>query len=113
MADNHAKGISESPHFTSHANAKFSRQNWDASEADIIRALECRAALSQSSARIAQTQLKKWRYSVPLDYLSSERRLIGARICRRLAFAGDAFGGRGRVEGAFTVRLWRPAMPMS
>jgi renalase len=40
VADNHAKGISDSIVVTSHASAKFSRQNWDAPEADIIAELE-------------------------------------------------------------------------
>lgn len=100
VADNHAKGISDSTIVTSHANAKFSRQNWDASEADIIRELEA-AVLPylKGSARIASTQLKKWRYSVPLTTYPEE--YLMARDLPRLAFAGDAFGGRGRVEGAF------------
>ncbi len=100
VADNHAKGISDRTVVTSHANAKFSRQNWDASEADIIRELEA-AVLPylKGSARIASTQVKKWRYSVPLTTYPEE--YLMARGLPRLAFAGDAFGGRGRVEGAF------------
>ncbi|MCY4021175.1 MAG: FAD-dependent oxidoreductase [Chloroflexi bacterium] len=100
VADNHAKGISDRTVVTSHANAKFSRQNWDASEADIVRELEA-AVLPylKGGARIASTQLKKWRYSVPLTTYPEE--FLMARGLPRLAFAGDAFGGRGRVEGAF------------
>lgn len=100
VADNRAKGISETTVVTSHANAQFSRQNWDASEADIIRELES-AVLPylESGARIVRTQLKKWRYSVPLTTYPHE--FLLARDLPRLAFAGDAFGGRGRVEGAF------------
>ncbi len=104
VADNHAKGISGVTVVTSHANAKFSRQNWDASEADIIRELEA-AVLPylKGNASIASTQLKKWRYSVPLTTYPDEYLL--ARGLPRLAFAGDAFGGRGRVEGAFLSGL--------
>jgi predicted NAD/FAD-dependent oxidoreductase len=52
----------------------------------------------KSGARITEAQLKKWRYSVaitthPQDYIQAEG--------LPLLFAGDAFGGRGRVEGAF------------
>lgn len=104
VADNRAKGISNTTIVTSHANAKFSRQNWDASEADIMRELE--AALLPylaHSARIASTQLKKWRYSVPLTTYPEEYLLASG--LPRLAFAGDAFGGRGRVEGAFMSGL--------
>lgn len=100
VADNRAKGISESTVITSHANAKYSRQNWDASEADIIQELESAVQpFLQPGARIVSTQLKKWRFSVPLTTYPHEYML--ARDLPNLAFAGDAFGGRGRVEGAF------------
>ena len=99
VADNRAKGISQATIVTSHANAKFSRQNWDASEADIIRELESAVMpYLKPGARISSTQLKKWRYSVPFTTYPHECLL--ARDLPRLAFAGDAFGGRGRVEGA-------------
>ena len=100
VADNEAKGISPSTIITSHANAKFSRQNWDAPEDDIVRELE--SAVSpylKPGAKIRTTQLKKWRYSVPLTTHPNECLL--ARDLPPLVFAGDAFGGRGRVEGAF------------
>ena len=100
VADNHAKGISKSTIITSHANAKFSRQNWDASEADIIRELESSVQpYLKPGANIVSTQLKKWRFSVPLTTYPHE--FMFARDLPLLAFAGDAFGGRGRVEGAF------------
>ena len=100
VADNEAKGISQMTIVTSHANAKFSRQNWDASEEDIVRELES-AVLPYlcAGAKIAHTQLKKWRHSVPLTTHPHECLL--ARDLPPLVFAGDAFGGRGRVEGAF------------
>ena len=100
VADNEAKGISKWTIVTSHASAKFSRQNWDAPVADIIRELE--SAVSPylgPGAKITHTQLKRWRYSVPLTTHPQECLL--ARGLPPLAFAGDAFGGRGRVEGAF------------
>ena len=100
IADNQAKGISATRIITSHANAKFSRQNWDASEADIIRALESAVQpFLKPGAQIVQTQVKKWRYSVPLTTHPQECLL--AQDLPPLVFAGDAFGGRGRVEGAF------------
>ena len=100
VADNHAKGISKTRIVTSHANAKFSRQNWDASEADIVLELESAVLpFLKEGARIVNTQLKKWRYSVPLTTYADECLL--AKDLPSLVFAGDAFGGRGRVEGAF------------
>ncbi len=100
VADNQAKGISQTAVVTSHANAKFSRQNWDAPEADIVRELESAVQPHlQAGARIVRTQLKKWRYSVPLTTHADECLLADG--LPPLVFAGDAFGGRGRVEGAF------------
>ncbi len=100
VADNQAKGISQKAIVTSHANAKFSRQNWDASEADIVLELESAVMpYLAPGARITRTQLKKWRFSVPLTTHPHECLL--ARELPHLVFAGDAFGGRGRVEGAF------------
>ena len=69
VADNQAKGISQKAIVTSHANAKFSRQNWDASVADIVLELESAVLALSGKARrreCTHTQLKKWRYSVPL-----------------------------------------------
>ena len=100
VADNQAKGISQTAIVTSHANAKYSRQNWDAPEADIVRELESAVQpYLKDDARIVRTQLKKWRYSVPLTTHADECLL--ADSLPPLVFAGDAFGGRGRIEGAF------------
>jgi len=104
LADNQAKGISQRRIITSHANAKFSRQHWDAPEVDILGELE--AALRpylRNGAKILHTQLKKWRYSVPLT--THAQPCLVAQGLPPLAFAGDAFGGRGRVEGAFLSGL--------
>jgi len=100
LADNQAKGLSRRCVITSHAGAQFSRQNWDAAEADIVQALES-ALLPylKTGARIRHTRLKKWRYSVPLT--THPQDYLRAQGLPPLVFAGDAFGGRGRVEGAF------------
>lgn len=100
VADNEAKGISSSRIITSHASAKYSRQNWDAPEGDIVAELESAVKPHlKNGGKIMSTQLKKWRYSVPLTTYPKEYLL--AKGLPSLAFAGDAFGGRGRVEGAF------------
>lgn len=100
VANNEAKGISDLTVVTSHASAKYSRQNWDAPEADIIAELEFAVKPHlKNGAQIVSTQLKKWRYSVPLTTYPKEYLL--AEGLPNLAFAGDAFGGRGRIEGAF------------
>ena len=99
MADNRAKGISEATIVTSHANPKFSRQYWDAPEADIIERLESAVRpYLKDGALIEWTQLERWRYSVPQTTHAHE--YLQAKDLPPLIFAGDAFGGRGRVEGA-------------
>lgn len=99
LADNQRKGISDVRIITVHAEARYSRQHYDDSDEQNLAFL--RAPLEERlapGAKITEAQLKKWRYSVPFtthpkDYLAAEG--------LPLVFAGDAFGGRGRVEGAF------------
>ncbi len=99
IADNQAKGISDVCIVTTHASATFSREYYDAPEAEVLEKLS--APLEphlQEGAHITESQLKKWLYSVAVtthidDYFKAEG--------LPLFFAGDAFGGRGRVEGAF------------
>lgn len=100
IADNQAKQISPGERIiTLHAEARWSRQHYDAPEAENLQFFE--EALTphlKPGATITEKQLKKWRYSVPLttyprDFLAAQG--------MPLFFAGDAFGGRGRVEGAY------------
>ena len=53
-------------------------------------------------AKIKEEQLKKWRYSIPLTTHPHD---ILQATDFPLIFAGDAFGGRGRVEGAYLSGL--------
>lgn len=101
VADNKSKGISGTTIVTTHAGAKYSRMNWETPETELVNELE--SAIQpylQNGSRIKSTQLKKWRYSVPL--VTHPYEYLLAKGHPPLAFAGDAFGGRGRVEGAFT-----------
>jgi len=100
IADNHAKGISDTVIVTTHADTKFSRQHYDESDELIIPELE--AALQpylKNGATITTTQVKRWRYSIP--YITYPKEHLMAEKLPNLVFAGDAFGGRGRIEGAF------------
>lgn len=100
IADNHAKGISEPVIVTTHADVKFSRQHYDVSD-DVIRP-QLEAALQpylKHGASITNTQVKRWRYSIP--HITYPKEHLMADNLPNLVFAGDAFGGRGRVEGAF------------
>lgn len=104
IADNQAKGISpEERVVTLHAEARFSRQHYDDPE-DVTLGL-MREALQpylSENTTIKDAQLKKWRYSVPL---TTHPRDVLVAEGLPLIFAGDAFGGRGRVEGAYLSGL--------
>lgn len=103
LADNERKGISEKRIITIHAEARYSRQHYDAPDEEILAFLQdALMPYLSDPTQIIESQLKKWRYSVPLtthphDYLVVEN--------LPAVFAGDAFGGRGRVEGAFLSGL--------
>lgn len=103
IADNQAKGISQECVVTVHANAPFSRENYDKPDDETLEKMrQVVKPYLKAGATFGEAQLKKWRYSVPVttypkDYYRSETLPI--------FFAGDAFGGRGRVEGAFMSGL--------
>jgi len=99
IADNQRKGISSVRIITTHAGARWSRQHYDEPDKETLEALRATfEPFLSPGARIIEEQLKKWRYSVPL--VTHPRDTLVARGLP-LAFAGDAFGGRGRVEGAY------------
>lgn len=104
IADNQAKGISGTTIVTSHASPDYSRENYDTNPDDVIPMLESAVhPYLKDGAKIVHTQLKKWRYSIPLVTHPDE--YLIAKGLPNLVFAGDAFGGRGRVEGAFLSGL--------
>lgn len=100
IADNQQKGISPAAKvITTHAEVRFSRAHYD--DADDVLLAKLREPVEtrlKSGAKIVEEQLKKWRYSIPL--VTHPHDCLVARGLP-LAFAGDAFGGRGRVEGAY------------
>ena len=98
MADNQRKGVSSAAGaaVTIHAGPQFSRAHWEAPEGEVTAALLAVAAPWLGSVPV-QTQLHRWRYSLPLR-VHPERCLV-VREPAPLVFAGDAFGGP-RVEGA-------------
>jgi hypothetical protein len=99
IADNRRKGISPGATLlTVHAGPDYSRQLWDAPQAEALAAL--RAGLHPflgSGTTIREAQLKRWRYALPTA-LHPERCLMAAGL-PPLVLAGDAFG-EPRIEGA-------------
>jgi hypothetical protein len=104
IADNQIKGISpEERVITVHVNKRYSEQHFNDSEGEILAFL--RAELQpylKSDAIIKRQELKKWRYSTPMTtYPLDILKATGIP----LIFAGAAFGGRGRIEGAYLSGL--------
>lgn len=104
IADNQAKGISPNERvITLHVEERYSRQHYDAPDAEILEMLtDSLKKYLGDDATIKESQVKRWRYSLPLtthpyDVLKAEN--------LPLLFAGDAFGGRARVEGAYLSGL--------
>lgn len=98
MADNRLKGISEgrASAVTLHAGPDFSRRFWDAPEKEVTAQL-LEVAEPWLGGAPVQTQLHRWRYSLPI--VTDTERCLVLREPAVLALAGDAFGGP-RVEGA-------------
>jgi len=98
IADNQRKGVSPgvAAALTIHAGPIYSRQNWDRPPEEVTQELLEAAAPWLGSVPL-QTQLHRWRYSIPTR-LHPER-CVGLDEPAPLVFAGDAFGGP-RIEGA-------------
>lgn len=100
IADNQRKGISpDTKLITVHAGVLYSQANWDLQDDKALQLLQEAVELRlQAGAQIREAQLKRWRYSVPLrTYPFDSYTLNGLPPA---VFVGDAFGGRGRMEGA-------------
>ncbi len=97
IADNAKKGITDVPgSLTIHAGPEYSLRNWATQEAQVTSDL-LDAATPWLGAKPIQTQLHRWRYSVPTT-IHAER-CLPIQMPHPLIFAGDAFGGP-RMEGA-------------
>ncbi|MEO6653606.1 MAG: FAD-dependent oxidoreductase [Ilumatobacteraceae bacterium] len=97
IADNAMKGVSTVPALTAHATQPWSLEHWD-DDHDVVRALLLdRAQPWIGTARVVETQVKKWRFAGPIEpwpeacWIDDEHDLV---------LAGDIFAGP-KVEGAF------------
>lgn len=100
IADNQIKGISPNERIlTVHVDARYSSEHYeDADEVSLAFMENALKPLLKTGTSIREAQLKKWLYSVPLTTYPKDCLVAnGLPLC----FAGDAFGGRGRVEGAY------------
>lgn len=100
IADNQRKGISpDAKVITVHAGTTYSRQRWDQNDGEILTNLEeALKPLLKEKSKVTHGELKRWLYSIPLTTHPEDYYQIEGQ--KNLLLAGDAFGGRGRVEGA-------------
>lgn len=94
VSDNQAKGLSATPAITLNANNACSLQHWDDAPDEIHALLIERAKPWLGTAKIVESQVKRWRLATPAT--------IWPERCwhaEQLVMAGDAFGGP-KVEGA-------------
>ena len=98
IADNQAKGISDVPALTLHADPAWSADHWADAPADAHSALLQLAAPWSGDAQVTESQLKRWTFATPRTIWPD--RCWQADAARgALIIAGDAFAGP-RVEGA-------------
>jgi renalase len=100
IGDNRRKGISEAPGITVHAGPEWSREHFEADEAEIAASLISFTGEwlgTDLIPKVVRTSISRWRYSwVTQPY--SEPYLLASED-PPLFFVGDAFAGQ-RVEGA-------------
>jgi predicted NAD/FAD-dependent oxidoreductase len=105
IGDNTAKGISDVPALTFHADPQWSEQHWDDSLSDLESALREAASPWLGTAGIVTAQVKKWRFATPHTLWPDPCWVGGTpEWPATIVLAGDAFDGP-RVEGAIRSGL--------
>jgi predicted NAD/FAD-dependent oxidoreductase len=103
IGDNQAKGISDLPAVTFHANPEWSNSHWDTPHDEAHRLLRELASAHLPDASIVQSEFKRWRFATPRSIWPEPCFVAGpGETCAApapLALAGDAFAGP-KVEGA-------------
>jgi renalase len=99
IADNSIKGISTAPAITMHASAEWSEAHWNDDLPTLDAALRDMAAPWLGTAKIVESQVKRWRFATPRAPWPEPCWVAPGCELRPLVLAGDAYGGP-RVEGA-------------
>ena len=99
VADNRAKGVSDTHALTLHCSDRVARARWDDDDADVLADLVGDAAPWIGGASVTEAQLKRWRYAAPRT-VWPEACCVAVDGDEPLVLAGDAFDGP-RVEGAY------------
>lgn len=99
IIDNQSKGLSGPGHYlTVQCDWVYSNKHWDKSDDVLLANIQESLEPYLESGIVKSSQLKRWDHATtattyPFEYLV-------AIDTPSLAFAGDAFGGRGGVDGA-------------
>ncbi len=97
VSDNARKKISAVPALTLHVGAEKSRAWWDLGPPALERQLRGAATPWIGSARVIETQVKRWRYATPTTTWPEPALVIETHP--PVVLAGDAFAGP-KIEGA-------------
>ena len=97
VGDNRAKGISDVPALTLHADPAWSLQHWDDDPTETHDALLHLSQPFFGDARVVASQVKRWRFATPKSIWPEAH--WSPEAYSSLAVAGDAFAGP-RIEGA-------------
>ncbi|MEM9953615.1 MAG: FAD-dependent oxidoreductase [Chloroflexota bacterium] len=100
IGDNNVPQLSDSQHILVVQTKRiWSKQNFSRSDdailSDMIQALQ---QYLDANATVTESLLKRWKYSVPT---TTYPHTVLQDQNMPVLFAGDAFGGRGRMEGAY------------
>ncbi len=103
VADNQAKGISQSPAVTFHCAHQLSSRLWSLDDGNVLAHLHDEIRRYLGGAAVEQVSVKRWRYAGPVEP-RPEPCLVVADQPGPLVVAGDGFAGS-KVEGAFLSGL--------
>lgn len=103
VADNQAKGVSETPAVTFHCSHDLSRDLWRLDDGNVLAHVHEAMRRFLGGAAVTEVQVKRWRYAGPVEP-HPEPCLIVADSPGPLVVAGDGFAGS-KVEGAFLSGL--------
>lgn len=96
VGDNHAKGVSDVPAITLHANPAWSLRHYDEPHEVLQRLLSEAAEPYIGDAHVTTSQVKKWRFATPQRQWPDR---CWMHESGSLVLAGDAFAGP-KIEGA-------------
>lgn len=103
VADNQAKGVSETPAVTFHCAPGLSTRLWNLDDGNVLAHVHTDMRRHLGGAAVSEVQVKRWRYAGPVEP-RPEPCLLVAQTPGPLVVAGDGFAGA-KVEGAFLSGL--------